>query len=533
MPLQPLNCETSPPLDALSCAANATAATALTTHVPLSIASTRRSPRLPRLTAPVALPQCVLLLTLALSLNPWHSVADAVPYLPVGAARAKKPLLSFPRVQAAEGQPQRALALPLAESLDQTLRNDLVFIDLFKLTEERPAMTAASALSLPALSSQDVSDDPLLPPTTTQRTTSSGGGVKSPQTPEIDFAIQTSLSMVTSVPPPPTPTVSVDLTVTDEMAHSVALKRTYVAKLGDVKNLAHTLGNDILTALTGTPGIFHTKISMSCSKNGKKEIYWMNFDGSHVEQISHHHSLALAPAWSPNGQHLAYSLYTQHANQSKNLDLYEFNLANNTLRVLSHQRGINSGAAYSPDGKTLALTLSYQGNPEVYLMNLATHALTPVTHSFGVSVDPAWSPDGQELYYVSSQSGSPMIYKVRLREKTPPERLTYAGSYNATPNVSPKGDKVIFAGWLDKFFDLFMMNPDGTHIERLTADAGSNEDPGFSPDGNLIVFSSNRSGNRNIYVMNRDGSFVRRLTYGMGDCASPKWSPPLPAGELP
>ena len=44
-----------------------------------------------------------------------------------------------------------------------------------------------------------------------------------------------------------------------------------------------------------------TKIAMSCDRTGKKEIYVMDFDGSDVKQVTHHRSIAFAPAWSSDG----------------------------------------------------------------------------------------------------------------------------------------------------------------------------------------------------------------------------------------
>src|SRR6185312_7958165 len=107
---------------------------------------------------------------------------------------------------------------------------------------------------------------------------------------------------------------------------------------------------------------------------------------------------------------IAYSLFTRHTDNIKNIDLYEFNFTTNTVRLLSGRQGINSGAAYSPDEKKIAMTLSYQGNPEVFSLDLATRVVTRLTKSFGFDVDPAWSPDGKKLAFVSSRTGMPMVF---------------------------------------------------------------------------------------------------------------------------
>lgn len=315
-------------------------------------------------------------------------------------------------------------------------------------------------------------------------------------------------------------------TIHDIVQKKVILRKKYTALNSQAETTGHQIANDIVHSLTGLPGIFLSKIVTACENKKRKEIYVMDFDGSNVKQVTHHRSIAFAPTFSPDGDKIAYSLYTWHQNKGKriqNIDLFELTLSSKKIRLLSNRRGINSGAAYSPDGKTLALTMSFLGNPELFSMNLDNRTVKRLTSASGFDVDPNWSTDAKELAFVSSRSGKPMIFKLDLAtQKT--QRLTYAGHYNATPSWSPQNNKITFAGWLSGRFDIFTMNTDGTKIERLTQSQGNNEDPSFSPDGNFITFSSNRSGGKNLYVMNLDGTSVRRLTYGLGQCVAPKWS---------
>ncbi|MBC7691549.1 MAG: PD40 domain-containing protein [Methylotenera sp.] len=428
-----------------------------------------------------------LISSLALPVAPL-AFADQT-YIAVGAAKTKKTVIAFANIRTKSGDTKNQ-----AKVIAETVKSDLTFMDIFKFLD--------SAAFL------ENSDKTGIAPGTFKMTDWSSVGA--------EFVIKTEL---TSEPKG----VALEAYLYDTAGNKSILAKRYLVNPSDVKTMAHTFANDIVTALTHLPGIFLTKIAMSCDRTGKKEIYTMNFDGTNVKQMTHHNSVAFAPAWSPDGNRIAYSLIAKNSRNIKNINLYEFHFADNTIRMLSDRKGINSGAAYNPNGSSMAMTMSFLGNPEIFLFNPGSSSVTRLTKSFGVDVDPTWSPDGKSIAFVSSRTGVPMVFRMNA-DGSNVQRLTFAGKYNATPTWSPQNNKIGFAGWIDHRFDIFIMNPDGTNIERLTKDQGNNEDPHFSPDGNFLVFSSNRTGQQNIYAMNVDGTFVKRLTYGLGNCASPKWS---------
>lgn len=440
-------------------------------------------------------PRNILAVILAASLVPMAAsplpASAATPYIPVGQAKTRKTIIAFPDVKNLTGKPDKGAAA----EVHKTVSNDLAFMDLFRFMPSTAFIESSTAGLTP--DRFKFSD-----------WTTIGA----------EFVVKTGVAIEGKQ-------LVLTAYLYDAFKGRQLLAKRYVAESRDVKTVAHTLANDIVETLTGLPGIFLTKIAMSCDRTKKKEIYTMDFDGTDVKQITNHRSIAFAPAWSPDGVRIAYSLYTKHRKNVKNIDLYEFSFVDNTIRLLSDRKGINSGANYSPDGSKIALTMSFLGNPEIFILDRGNKQVKRLTRSFGFDVDPVWSPDGKHLAFVSSRTGKPMIHTMTVNG-TDTQRLTFAGRYNATPSWSPTNNKIAFAGWIDGRFDIFIMNPDGTKIERLTKNQGNNEDPYFSPDGNFIIFSSNRTGSKQIYVMNIDGTFVKRMTYGLGDCVAPKWSPP-------
>jgi TolB protein len=449
---------------------------------------------LPAWSLPLPSVSALFISALPSTLVPSAQAADA-PYIAVGSAKTKKTVIAFPQIIANGGDKGTA------GEIAKIVTDDLNFMDLFRFLPESAFVEKPGAgINLDQFKLSDWTSI------------------------QAEFLIKASVETQGR-------NVSLEAHVYDTFGSKQILAKRLVGSAGDVRTVAHTLANNIVEALTGLPGIFLTKIAMSCDRTGKKEIYTMDFDGTDVKQVTRHRSISFAPAWSPDGTRIAYSLYTKHTGNIKNIDLYEFNFADNTVRMLSNRKGINSGASYSPDGNSIALTMSFLGNPEIFTLTPGSAQVTRVTKSFGFDVDPSWAPDGKRMAFVSSRSGQPMVFSQNA-DGTNTKRLTYAGRYNATPSWSPRDNKIAFAGDIDHHFDVFLMNPDGTNIERLTKDQGNNEDPNFSPDGNFVTFSSNRAGNQNIYVMNVDGTFVKRLTFGLGNCVSPKWSSP-PKNTIP
>jgi len=411
-------------------------------------------------------------------------------YIPVGPGKAKKTVLAFTDI---ETKTTDSVLKASAKSISDSINKDLLFMDQY-------TFLAAAAFK----------DDHGVKPDSFDLSKWKSSGA--------DFLIRSSLTKDGTK-------LEYEIYLYQPSTAKVLLAKKLIAKSNEVETLAHEAANEIVTTLTGLPGIFLTKIAMSCDITGKKEIYIMDFDGTNTKQITKHKSTAMSPAWSPDGSKLAYSVYNRHSKNVKNLDLFEYNFKTNKLSLLSNRTGINSGAHYHPTKNLITLTMSFLGNPEVFSLSLDSKDASRLTSSFGFDVDPVWSPNGSEIAFVSSRSGKPMIYKMSSNGSSV-KRLTYAGNYNATPHWSPQAKKITFAGWLDGRFDIFLMNSDGTKIERLTKQQGNNEDPYFSPDGNFIIFSSNRAGTKNIYAMNVDGTYVKRLSYGLGNCVSPKWSNP-------
>mgnify|MGYP005848768439 CR=1 FL=1 len=198
-----------------------------------------------------------------------------------------------------------------------------------------------------------------------------------------------------------------------------------------------------------------------------------------------------------------------------------------TLRRLTNNPADDLYPAWSRDGKALAFASRRDGNSEVYVMEMETGTVRRVTHSEAEEWAPCWSPDGQTLAYQSDRNGQSDIYICRP-DGSGETRLTPMEGNHEAPDWSPDGRRFVFDSDLDvtalvhASINLYFMGADGSNPQRFLS---GGESPRWSPDGRTIAFTTRRTGYWQVFLVNADGSGLRQLTRGAYDARYPSWSP--------
>jgi TolB protein len=339
-------------------------------------------------------------------------------------------------------------------------------------------------------------------------------------TPQINFANWTVIGaelLITGLYEENNGKIAMELRLFDTFKGQRVLGKKYSGKTGDQRRIIHRFCSEVIQYLTGSKGVFASKIAFVSTGSGNKEIYSCEFDGYDPQQLTRNHSITLFPAWSSNGRYLAYTSYKQGKP-----DLFIKNLAE-AQEISIAQKGLNITPAWVPGKFELAATLSFSGDQEIYLLTGSGKIIKRITTMQGSDISPSWSPDGKKLAFVSNRSGNPQIYiQDMVSDKV--KRLTYEGNYNTQPSWSPRGDKIAYASFNDNQHNIFVIDVEGRQPLQLTYESGDNEAPSWSPDGSLIVFSSTREGPSRIYVMTASGADQRRLLVLNGEQTNPKWS---------
>ena len=300
------------------------------------------------------------------------------------------------------------------------------------------------------------------------------------------------------------------------------LEKSFTVPRGELRRLAHHISDLIYEKLTGEPGAFNTRIAyVTATQQNDKTVYNLvvaDVDGYNPHTVLTSGEPILSPAWSPDGERLAYVSFEGHKMQVVVQDVYTGN-----RRTVSSFPGINGAPAWSPDGQRLALSLSKDGNPEIYVLTLSNGSLSRLTNDSAIDTEPVWSPDGNSIIFTSDRGGSPQLYWVGLGGEQP-ERLTFDGNYNAAPALSPDGRSLALVHRQSDRFHIAIMDLQTRQLRILT-EGGLDESPSFAPNGRMIIYSTGQGDREVLAAVSVDGRVHQNLGLAGRNVREPAWSP--------
>ncbi len=185
-----------------------------------------------------------------------------------------------------------------------------------------------------------------------------------------------------------------------------------------------------------------------------------------------------------------YSMNIDGSNQSK---IYGFTIYYPDVRCYStnHVRMI----APSPDGKKIifvgpGLSLGNAGSgtwqDDIFLVNINGSGLIKLTDNFEEDSSPRWSPDGKKIVFSSKRDGFWQIYIMDADGSNQVRIITEMGA--TSPDWSPDGKKIVFTTATGLVFSTLTMNADGSNPTTVLGAIG--KFPRWSPDGKKIVLQT-------------------------------------------
>jgi TolB protein len=192
----------------------------------------------------------------------------------------------------------------------------------------------------------------------------------------------------------------------------------------------------------------------------------------------------MSPAWSPDSRRLAYVSFEGNIST-----IYVQTLRTGNRIKVSSRVGINGAPAFSPDGRKLVLTLGgIDGNLDINVLDLASRQFTRLTTNRAIDTEGTWSPDGQYIYFTSDRSGGPQVYRIGVSGGTP-ERISFEGSYNARPRLSPDGKKLALVHLDRGNYRIAVLDLDSRDL-LVVSEGRQDESPSFAPNSDSLIYAT-------------------------------------------
>lgn len=293
------------------------------------------------------------------------------------------------------------------------------------------------------------------------------------------------------------------------------------APAGDARQAAHRLADWVHLQLTGHAGAFATRMAYVTKTQQRYTLWVADADGEAAQVALASPEPIISPTWSPNGLQLAYVSF-----ESKKPVVYVHELLTGKRRVVANFKGSNSAPAWAPDGRSLVATLSRDGGSQLFRIDLTTGEARKLSgSSTAIDTEASFAPDGQ-IYFVSDRGASPQIYKMPAQGGAA-ERVTFGGSYNISPAISPDGRWMAYIARMDGLYKLHLMNLATGQTSAIT-DTGADERPSFAPNSRLVMYTTALQGRDTLMTSTLDGKVKTKLTGPGGDIREPDWGPARP-----
>lgn len=176
------------------------------------------------------------------------------------------------------------------------------------------------------------------------------------------------------------------------------------------------------------------QIAFMSSLNGDPAIYVAQADGARLRRVTFGAGVATSPTWNPKtGKQIVFvsdragdpALYLSDADGS------------NAQKIDLPDMGYVIDPAWSPNGQLLAFSWRRpSGNYDIYVMDVISHQLVELTKDEDRNERPSWAPDGRHLVFESTRTGTRQIWTM-LADGSQPHQLTFEGQ-SESPNWSER-----------------------------------------------------------------------------------------------
>ena len=267
------------------------------------------------------------------------------------------------------------------------------------------------------------------------------------------------------------------------------------------------------------------KILFTSTRDGNREIYVMNPDGSEQVNLTQHRAEDLQAVWSPTGEEILFV-----SDRDGIRDLYLMKPDGSDVRRVFKKFVYRYHPTWAPDGKRIA-HMHKAHDLRASIIYIATLGKQK-EESFVNALYPAWSPDGAEIACSVGGPGQEArlaLINIRTGEREFLLPVNERGG-QSFPSWSAAGDKLAFSwndnplpplavgefvpeAWQDKL-TIYIINRDSTGLRQIVDEAGPKAmAPALSPNGEEVLYTQEVNENLQIFKVDVDSGVQTQLTH--------------------
>jgi WD40 repeat protein len=243
---------------------------------------------------------------------------------------------------------------------------------------------------------------------------------------------------------------------------------------------------------------------------GEAEAMWTNSPEVFTGARNAPELVATDYDFSPDGTRVAFSRRVEPSTWRGPRELFVMNVDGTGLQQLTHDGQYATSPAWSPDGNTIAYTRTNRAlNPtDIYVISASGGAPTPLAADPTVNeMSPSWSPDGNRIAFEFFVFGGEN--RIASMRSDGSDRVELVSGH--APAWSPDGTSIAFYRLLDRTTSIWTIAPDGSEGRKIV-DAGNPYlyyrdmgGPLWSPDGASIAFARSLAGAMSLWLVDPSG----------------------------
>jgi len=320
------------------------------------------------------------------------------------------------------------------------------------------------------------------------------------------------------------------------MAQTRIVRATFLSLLIAVANTTCTVNRQNQF----TSHVCATRVVFDSEEDGAPQVHILDIHSGDVTKLTTYQALWAAgrfPDFAPDGQYIAFVA----EDEKQTGHLFTIGANGEGLKQLTIDEATYESPAWSPDGEWIAFEMEQQGVWGLYLIRADGSDLHRIGPS-GVNLyHPSWSPDQRNIAVVTG-SEEAWIAGILDLSSGVVEQLTKPGLDIGSVKWSPDGSKLALDAVTDSNLDLYLLDLETRTLQRLTKNTAIDARPDWSPDGTQLVFHSTRDQGSSsagqerwdefeLYIYDLESGDIERLTHNSWFDAHPDWCGPQVNGK--